>query len=442
MTDISRRSFTLMTILSSLTGRVARLGRDIAPAGSQVSAPPIDGPDDLPIEWIPAPYEQYGPGLAKYGNHDIAHRPSSPLLTRVVIHDTEETYDTTIKLVQTPSYLAWNYTLRSSDGHVAQHLDPQDVGWHSGNWYYNMHATGLEHEGRAVEGMSWYTDAMYRSSAALVRHLCRKYAVPMTRGHIIGHDEVPGIDTEHIKTMHWDPGPYWNWARYFELLGCPLTDGTTDAEPQPGDVVRILPDFASNTQVYDGRVVTGLNFVTARQAPSQDAPAVVDIGIRPGPATTEPSDVGARLNTGAEYVVAEVGGQDDEWIAVWYLGAKAWLHNPVSQPVVRVVPGARTVRVVSRTSGYGRAFPEASAYPDPGWVQPDATLPYVLDPDQRYVVIDPEPPTDYYRSKTFGSPPPTDHVDVIGQDRYVCVFLGHRQGYLKVTDVRSDWLGA
>ena len=328
MSYISRRSFTLVTMLSPLTGRAARLGLGVAPAESQVSAPPIDGPDGLPIEWIPAPYEQYGPGLAKYGNHDIAHRPSSPLLTRVVIHDTEETYDTTIKLVQKPSYLAWNYTLRSSDGHVAQHLDPHDVGWHSGNWYYNMHATGLEHEGRAVEGMSWYTDAMYRSSAALVRHLCRKYSVPMTRGHIIGHDEVPGIDTEHIKTMHWDPGPYWNWARYFELLGCPLTDGTTDAEPQPGDVVRILPDFASNTQVYDGRVVTGLNFVTARQAPSQDAPAVVDIGIRPGPATTEPSDVGARLNTGAEYVVAEVGGQDDEWIAVWYLGTKAWLHNP------------------------------------------------------------------------------------------------------------------
>ena len=127
--------------------------------------------------------------------------------------------------------------------------------------------------------------------------------------------------------------------------------------------------------------------MTARQAPSQDAPAVVDIGIRPGPATTEPSDVGARLNTGAEYVVAEVGGQDGEWIAVWYLGAKAWLHNPVAQPVARVVPGERTVRVVSRTSGYGRAFPEASAYPDPGWVQPDATLPYVLDPDQRYVVL-------------------------------------------------------
>ena len=83
----------------------------------------------------------------KYGNHDLARRPSAPSLTRIVIHDTEETYDNTIKLVEKPNYLAWNYTLRSSDGHVAQHLDPKDIGWHSGNWYYNMHALGLEHEG-------------------------------------------------------------------------------------------------------------------------------------------------------------------------------------------------------------------------------------------------------------------------------------------------------
>ena len=63
MSYISRRSFTLVTMLSPLTGRAARLGLGVAPAESQVSAPPIDGPDGLPIEWIPAPYEQYGPCL-------------------------------------------------------------------------------------------------------------------------------------------------------------------------------------------------------------------------------------------------------------------------------------------------------------------------------------------------------------------------------------------
>ncbi|AOH44683.1 N-acetylmuramoyl-L-alanine amidase [Propionibacterium sp. NM47_B9-13] len=436
MVDISRRSFTVMTVFGPLIGRAALPEHDRV-ARARVSGPPIDGPDSLRIEWLPAPYQQYGTDPVKYGNHDVAHRPSTPSLTRIVIHDTEETYDNTIKLVEKPSYLAWNYTLRSSDGHVAQHLDPKDIGWHAGNWYYNMHALGLEHEGKALEGKTWYTDAMYRSSATLVRYLCDEYSIPMTRGHVIGHDEVPGTDTEHIKGMHWDPGPFWNWTRYFELLGSSLFKGTVSTRPKRGDVVRILPDFETNTQVFNGQVVTGVNFVTARQAPSPDAPTVVDAGIRPEPATTEPSDVGARLNTGAEYVVAEVGGQDGEWVAVWYLGAKAWFHNPATRPVARVVPGARTVTVVSRTSGYGRAFPEASAYPDPAWVQPDAALPYVLERGQRYVVIDPEPATDYYRSKTFDAPPPKDHVNVTGKDRYVCVFLGHRQGYLKAKDVQS-----
>ena len=430
MIDMSRRSFTAMAIFGPLISRTAL-------PEHKVSGPPIDGPDSLHIEWIPAPYQQYGSDPVKYGNHDLARRPSAPSLTRIVIHDTEETYDNTIKLVEKPNYLAWNYTLRSFDGHVAQHLDPKDIGWHSGNWYYNMHALGLEHEGKALEGESWYTDAMYRSSAALVRYLCDKYGIPLTRGRVIGHDEVPGIDTEHIKGMHWDPGAFWNWARYFELLGRPLTEGTVSTRPKRGDVVRILPDFEMNTQAYNGQVVRGVNFVTARQAPSSDAPTVVDAGISPEPATTEPADVGARLNTGAEYVVAEVGGKDDEWVAVWYLGAKAWFHNPAQQPVARVVPEARTITVVSRTSGYGRAYPEASAYPDGTWVQPEAALPYVLEPGQRYVVIDPQPATDYYRSKTFDAPPPKDHVDVTGKDRYVCVFLGHRQGYLKATDVQS-----
>ncbi|MDU6251072.1 MAG: N-acetylmuramoyl-L-alanine amidase [Cutibacterium avidum] len=299
MIDMSRRSFTTMAIFGPLISRTAL-------PEHKVSGPPIDGPDSLHIEWIPAPYQQYGSDPVKYGNHDLARRPSAPSLTRIVIHDTEETYDNTIKLVEKPNYLAWNYTLRSFDGHVAQHLDPKDIGWHSGNWYYNMHALGLEHEGKALEGESWYTDAMYRSSAALVRYLCDKYGIPLTRGRVIGHDEVPGIDTEHIKGMHWDPGAFWNWARYFELLGRPLTEGTVSTRPKRDDVVRILPDFEMNTQAYNGQVVRGVNFVTARQAPSSDAPTVVDAGISPEPATTEPADVGARLNTGAEYVVAEV----------------------------------------------------------------------------------------------------------------------------------------
>ena len=64
-----------------------------------------------------------------------------------------------------PTYLSWHYTLRSSDGHIAQHLDARNVGWHAGNWYVNMHSIGLEHEGIAAQGATWFTESMYRTSA-------------------------------------------------------------------------------------------------------------------------------------------------------------------------------------------------------------------------------------------------------------------------------------
>ena len=83
--------------------------------------------------------------------------------------------------------------MRSSDGHVAQHVNPKNVGFHAGNWYVNMHSVGIEHEGFAATGATWYTESMYRSSAALVKHLATKYGIPLDRAHIIGHDQVPGI---------------------------------------------------------------------------------------------------------------------------------------------------------------------------------------------------------------------------------------------------------
>ena len=40
-------------------------------------------------------------------------------------------------------------------------------------------AIGIEHEGYAIEGATWYTESLYESSAALVRHLAHRYGVEM-----------------------------------------------------------------------------------------------------------------------------------------------------------------------------------------------------------------------------------------------------------------------
>ena len=48
------------------------------------------------------------------------------------------------------AFVSWHYTIRSADGHVAQHVATHNVAAHAGNWYINMHSVGVEHEGYAA----------------------------------------------------------------------------------------------------------------------------------------------------------------------------------------------------------------------------------------------------------------------------------------------------
>jgi len=215
----------VFTVLRDGATRVTSDGQQVklaAEPSARVPAVPAaaartDCPARLACDWVPAPYLKGDPSLpddtGDYGNHDLADRtgPGGPELDYIVIHDTEGSYDSALNLVQDPTYLAWNYTVRSSDGQVAQHLNAKDVGWHAGNWYLNMHSIGIEHEGKAGTN-GWFTEAMYQSSATLVTYLARKYDIPLDPAHIIGHDQIPGILPGYTVGVHWDPGPYWDWG--------------------------------------------------------------------------------------------------------------------------------------------------------------------------------------------------------------------------------------
>ncbi|WP_370409643.1 N-acetylmuramoyl-L-alanine amidase [Streptomyces fradiae] len=410
------------------TGQLAALGlRDTARG-------PVECPETVACEWVPAPYEEFGDG--DYGNHDKADRPLSQSVDYIVVHDTEADWDTTLKLVQDPTYVSWQYSLRSSDGHVAQHLALKDVGWHAGNWFVNAKSVGLEHEGFLTSPDSWYTEAMYRSSARLVRYLAKRFGIPLDRQHILGHDNVPGTVTSTIKGMHTDPGPYWDWAHYFQLLGRPLTPS---AGPDAG-VVTIRPDYTANRPVYTGCVTTGeacashgSGAVRLHTAPSADAPLVKDIGLRPGgqASTTGVNDTGARASTGQSFAVAERRG---DWTAVWYLGQKAWFHNPKEEPTAVNARGLVLTpkEGVASVPVYGRAYPEASAYPAGVPVQAVSPLPYALLAGQRYVVGG-RTPGEYLFAPTFDT---TGHTVVRGKEEYYQIQFGHRVAFVKAADVR------
>ncbi|WP_373559261.1 N-acetylmuramoyl-L-alanine amidase [Streptomyces sp. SA15] len=422
--------------------RIALAGRpNLVPDTAQLARTGLRGldaggtecPKTVSCEWIPAAYKDLGEG--DYGNHDVGDRPASQSIDHIVIHDTEGPWEGVLAMVQDPAYVSWHYSLRSTDGHIAQHVKAKDVAWHAGNWYVNAKSIGLEHEGFLASPDAWYTEAMYRSSARLVKYLARKYGIPLDRQHVLGHDNVPGGTTAAIAGMHTDPGPYWDWRHYFALLGRPF-EATAD---ERGGLVTIRPDYSANRPQYTGCVakgepcaVHGSSAVRLRSGPGESYPLIKDIGLGTTP-TTGVNDLSSRVSTGQQYAVA---GRDGDWTAIWFLGQKAWFKNPKKNPTAVHATG----RVVTPKAGlssvpvYGRAYPEASAYPAGVPAQSVSPLPYKLLKGQRYVVGD-KVPGEYYYAVSFDE---ASHKVVVGKDLYYEIQFGHRVAFVRAADVRAE----
>lgn len=394
------------------------------------SAAGTECPRTVSCEWIPAPYEEFGDN--DYGNHDLGDRPASQRIRYIVVHDTEGAWEGVLNMVQDPTYVSWQYTLRSTDGHIAQHVKAKDVAWHAGNWYVNAGSIGLEHEGFLTSPDTWYTEAMYRSSARLVTYLAKKYDIPLDRQHILGHDTVPGTTPATIPGMHTDPGPYWDWRHYFELLGHPLK-----AEGGPkSTVVTIQPGYSANRPVFTGCETAGeacashgSSAVRLYSDHAEDSPLIRDIGLGSAP-TTGVNDLSSRVSTGQRFAVADRWG---DWTAIWYLGQKAWFRNPAKQPAAVPAKG----KVVTPRKGldsvpvYGRAYPEKEAYPEGVPAQAVTPLPYTVLKGQKYVTGG-KVPSEYYYAVTFDE---ASHQVVRGKDQYYEIQFGHRVGFVRAADV-------
>ncbi|WP_224365630.1 N-acetylmuramoyl-L-alanine amidase [Hyalangium versicolor] len=395
-------------------------------------------PSWVSCEFIPAAYAQNSASASDYGNYDLAQRPAGGVDVRyIVIHDTEGSYASTLTVFQRPTYKASaHYVVRSSDGHVAQMISTEHVSWHAGNWYVNAHSVGIEHEGVAIEGAAWYSENLYRASARLTRYLALRFNVPLDREHIIGHDNVPGTSTTNQATMHWDPGPFWDWNHYMELVR-----GVDPVEPTNPDIVKISPDFQTNmpamTYCYaanDCRAVSAQasNFLYLYTAPSLSASLITNPFITDTPSRA--SNWANKASTGQQYALADHQG---DWDAIWFSGQKAWFYNP-GQVNTRPGSGVLVTPKAGKTSIplYGRAYPEAAAYPV--GITPQSFIPltpYSIPAGQRYVASGPLA-GDYYYSPTYT---PTfegsNKRDVAGQLLYYQVNFNHRIAYVLASDV-------
>ncbi|RKF24153.1 N-acetylmuramoyl-L-alanine amidase [Micromonospora globbae] len=220
-------------------------GRAVTPRRGELERAAPGGIGTLSADYPPAAWAP-----ASTSNYTVASRPGSHPVTYVVIHVTQGSYAGSISWFQNPAaQVSAHYTFRSSDGAVTQSVREKDIAWHAGNWTYNTRSIGIEHEGY-VDNPAWFTDAMYRASAALTRSLTAKYGIPRDRAHIIGHVEVPGA-------THTDPGPNWNWTYYMQLVngvtgigsGTVATSGNLNVRSGPGTGYAVVDTLAPGATV-------------------------------------------------------------------------------------------------------------------------------------------------------------------------------------------------
>jgi len=232
--------------------------------------------------------------------------------------------------------------------------------------------------------------------------------------------------------MHTDPGPYWDWRHYFALLGHPFK---ATAKKNSG-VVTIRPGYATNQPEYTGCVTKdvpcaahGSSEVRLYSGPGETYPLIKDIGRGTAP-TTGVNDISSRVSTGQQYAVAD---RDGDWTAIWYLGQTAWFRNPKKDPTAVPASGL----VITPKAGlkeipvYGRAYPEAAAYPTGVPAQAVSPLPYKVLENQKYVVGD-KVPGEYYYAVTFTT---DSHKVVVGKDLYYEIQYGHRVAFVRAADV-------
>jgi len=410
--------------------------------GSRSTAEPVECPAVLACDQVPAGYAQTDPeDKTKYGNYARADRPGDGNRVRyLVVHDTEASYALTLQLFADPTFRASaQYVVRAADGHVTQMVPTRHVAWHAANSYVNAHSLGIEHEGAAVEGATWFTEAMYRSSAQLLRYLAGRYRVPLNRAHVLGHDNVPAPTQRALPRMHWDPGPYWDWDHYLQLL----RDSPTRPAGPSSRIVVIAPRFATNRPPLtdcDPEPCRSLpeqpaSVVPLRTGPSDDAPLLGDPALGPDPGTTRVDDLRDKASVGQRFVVARRLG---EWTAIWFGGQEAWFRDPgrsVGAPAHGRI--ARPRQGLASVPVFGRPLPEPEAFPPGVPVPPAVPLPYAVPAGQAYVAGAPVR-GDYYVARSVDGSLPGDRTVVRGHARYYPIEYNHRLGYVRAEDVTVE----
>lgn len=304
----------------------------------------VEGPSQAlafpSVRWIPA----------SSSNYTVR---SSRTINLIVIHTVEGSEAGCISWFQNPRANVSAHYVVSHAGRITQMVRDKDMAWHARS-AGNLTGIGIENEGYA--NRNTWTSAQLSALADLVRGLCDRYGIPKDRAHIKGHKEIPGND-------HTDPGPYFPWDRFMQMVRGGSSGSGGGSTPPPPPPPSNGGEFAVETTASSlnvrssvmgtilGQVPAGARFVVRGQQSGwfrinwrgreawvsgqytkrvgDDGVTVTagDLNVRTGASTN--NTVLGQVHAGQRYVVF---GQDGEWRQIQFDQRRAWVHGGYTNP--------------------------------------------------------------------------------------------------------------
>lgn len=235
-------------------------------------------------------------------------------IDQIAIHDIEGTAISALNVFQDVNSHESIHYIVDTDGTIYQVVREHDIAFHVGNLWYNEHSIGIEHAGFDANGYAWYNAAEYLASAKLVAYLLKKYNLPLDRSHVVAHGTVPSPSLAGSPN-HVDPGPYWLWDYYFNLIsqqGVPLATlgapHTITLRPQSDQT----PDGPNGTET-----TANFNFFYLYNGPSTSSGLIPQQGT-----SSDITDVTDNVEPGVMYYylakAPDSAGTGDTMYEIWY----------------------------------------------------------------------------------------------------------------------------
>lgn len=150
------------------------------------------------------------------GNFDRTRKT----IDRIIIHTTVGSAKSAIAHFGDPKAGVSAHYIVDLDGKIYHGLEETFTAYHAGNYAMNQRSIGIEHADNGnYNGVR--PDALYTTSAKLVRDICNFYNIPIDRQHILKHSEVKAtgcpdaLDIERIvREAAGTPTPAPNTAEH------------------------------------------------------------------------------------------------------------------------------------------------------------------------------------------------------------------------------------